>query len=179
VLHAAVAPEAHAPWPAQLPSVQVHDALQVSVSVPQLPHASDRIAPGAHTPCPVQLPSVQAHELLQVSVSVPQLPHASDRIAPGAHTPCPVQVPAGTHAQAAVQVKVAIPHIVPHACSVVAPGLHTPVQAEHMPLVHTFDAQSLFAPQTLLSGQLGAHVGDAHFMLLQTPVAQSLLVEHA
>ena len=41
---------AHAPWPVQLPRVHWQLALQVSVSVPQLPQVSERVAPGAHVP---------------------------------------------------------------------------------------------------------------------------------
>jgi hypothetical protein len=52
-LHFCTAPGAHTPWPVQVPLCHVPVELQVSVSVPQLPHATCRVSPDVQAP---QLP---------------------------------------------------------------------------------------------------------------------------
>lgn len=78
-----------------------------------------------------------------------------------------------------MHVDVAVPHIVPHADCIVAPGVHTPVHAAQIPLVHTLDAQSPFAPHTLPIGHVDAHAGAAHLLFVQSPVAHSDPIVHA
>jgi len=52
VLHACVELGAQLPWPVQVPFTQTQPEEQVSVSVPQLPHAAVRVSPGAHAAAP-------------------------------------------------------------------------------------------------------------------------------
>ena len=57
VLHGWTAPVAQTPCPVHAPSIHVPVALQVCVSLPQLPQATALLWPGPHTPA--QVPATQ------------------------------------------------------------------------------------------------------------------------
>jgi hypothetical protein len=50
VLHGTEEPGEHTPWPLHVPPCQVPIWLQVSVSLPQLPHPTTIVCPAAHEP---------------------------------------------------------------------------------------------------------------------------------
>lgn len=90
VLQACVAFGAQAPCPPHVPATHMLDELHVSVSVPQLPHATVRVVPGVHTPvhAPARhwywhaVPFVHCPLELHVCGVLPE--HCA---APGLHTP--------------------------------------------------------------------------------------------
>ena len=93
----------------QVPVVQVHVALHVSVRVPHIvPHGwLGLLSPGAHTP--VSLPHVLQSDHVPVELHtrtcVPHLPHARESLAPGVHAG-DVHAPKSLHAHALEQVRV-------------------------------------------------------------------------
>ncbi len=137
VLQVCVAFFAHAPWLEHVPLVcQAPLALQVCVSVPQLPQAAGFVWPGAHTPAQVPVPVPDTHVLLvHATVVVPHCPQASHvctplpehRVAAGVHTGVDghEQVP---HPQVP---QVCVPYEL-HVC--VAFRVHAP-EVTHAPLV--------------------------------------------
>jgi hypothetical protein len=107
----------------QAPAFQVQLALQVSVSLPQLPQAMVCCAPGLHSPWPVQAPCIpQVQEAEQVSGAKPHRPQGTFWPVPGAHSPWPAQLPS-CHRQPEEQVSVSVPQL-PQASLRCWPGVH-------------------------------------------------------
>jgi hypothetical protein len=142
-LHVCVAFSVHAAEAVQVPLVcQAPLALQICVSVPQVPQATGFVWPGAHTPVqvPVPVPATQVW-LVHATGVVLHCPHASQvwtpllehRVAPGVHTD------AAGHEQA-LHAQVALHDSVPYVLQLCVPfGAHAPWLAQvpllcHVPL---------------------------------------------
>ena len=124
-------PLVHVPLVCQAPL-----ALQVCVSVPQLPQATGSVCPGAHTPVQVPVPEPDTHVLLVHATALPHWPQALQ-----VSTPLPEHcVAPGVHAgfagheqlpHAHVELHSSDPYVL-HDC--VAAFAHAP-WLEHVPLV--------------------------------------------
>jgi hypothetical protein len=147
---------AHAPWLEQAPLLcHAPPALQVWVSVPQLPQATGFVWPGAQVPAQLPVPGPDTHVALSQATSALHTPlglhvstpllDAEHRVVPGVH--CPVHAPA-THAVSLQGV--GVPHIPDtHACVAELPEHCTPPAGQgpvHTPAVQVEPVQSTAAP---------------------------------